>query len=52
MHDFAITQKHVVLLDSSLVVAPQASALLCMQQCTWQQRLCSLLVHLLTGHAD
>ena len=29
MHDFAITQKHVVLLDSSLVVAPQASALLC-----------------------
>ena len=29
MHDFAITQKHVILLDSSLVVAPQASALLC-----------------------
>ncbi len=32
MHDFAITQKHVVLLDSSLVVAPQASALMCTAQ--------------------
>lgn len=32
MHDFAITQKHVILLDSSLVVAPQASALMCTAQ--------------------